>query len=833
MKNLLAFVSCFILFGISGISQNVKLAGSVIDEHNNPMPYVNIYLLNKTYGTSTNFEGKFEFVIPQSSFGENMGLKFVGYQEKKISTSNFKPNNSGTYTLSSPIQLKPQEVNLNEVVISAKGKDPAYYIIRQAIKSKAKYQNPNYAYEAKLYMKGRAFFSEAPDSSKFMINIMMDDNELAELKEQEKSVVFLSESVSKVWYTKKDGVKEELLADKQSGTFTGFTPNRSVYLNNNFYENRMGGINQRGIISPLNNNSFFYYDFKLLGKFKENGLTVNRIQVIPKRKSDPVFYGEIFIVQDLWNIHSLDLTAGKSSMDNLVLDSVSFKQSYQMIDSIWVPLSLQSNYHIKMFGFGLSYQILGRYLEYKISNPNEERAISEMVSSKFDKNEVYQVSETRKTNDSILMQSLRPIALDSSEIIHYRKEDSVVQRINSPAYKDSVLKARNKFRPNQVISGYRYTYKSGSSIDIEGVRESIFFTAVDGWVLAPQVKIRLEDSSTVFADQLVVQPRYAFGRKAFNLDAAYVRNINPINLTQLYLSAGSTTRQINGDQPISRFLNTYYSFFRERNYAQFVEEYFAEAKYRTELFNGLLSSFGVKAATRSQLSNLNPIGVFKNFEDRTFSPNIQSNHNGDLFQLSVDLRYQFNQKYSTYPDYKLRYSSSRYPTLYFHGAWAPKQLSASQFTHLEAGLKQTLNLGIFGRFEYSGYAGTFLNKANQSFYDFKHFMGNQIPFINGRSRAFQTAPYYNLSTNSSYLELHAEQRFNGFLMNKIPLIKKLKVQSYVGVNSLAVENQKLYNELYFGIENIFSVLSVQVAGSMDGGKIQSPVFMVGLKTVIN
>ncbi|MGB0166572.1 MAG: DUF5686 family protein, partial [Luteibaculum sp.] len=145
-----------------------------------------------------------------------------------------------------------------------------------------------------------------------------------------------------------------------------------------------------------------------------------------------------------------------------------------------------------------------------------------------------------------------------------------------------------------------------------------------------------------------------------------------------------------------------------------------------------------------------------------------------------------------------------------------------------------LDLKLFGDFSYSGFVGFFPFSESLSFFDFKHFAGNQIPFINNRQRAFQALPYYNFSTGKDYIELHAEHHFNGFLFNKIPLLNKwLNWQFYAGANFLSTAANPDYYEAYVGLENIFSVFSVQVAAPYSNKRFASPIFMVGSSIIIN
>jgi hypothetical protein len=60
--------------------------------------------------------------------------------------------------------------------------------------------------------------------------------------------------------------------------------------------------------------------------------------------------------------------------------------------------------------------------------------------------------------------------------------------------------------------------------------------------------------------------------------------------------------------------------------------------------------------------------------------------------------------------------------------------------------------------------------------------------------------YYLHSTAEEYLEAHLEYNFAGFILNKFPLIRKLKLQEIAGANYLSTPELKAYNEFYFGLK---------------------------------
>ena len=92
-------------------------------------------------------------------------------------------------------------------------------------------------------------------------------------------------------------------------------------------------------------------------------------------------------------------------------------------------------------------------------------------------------------------------------------------------------------------------------------------------------------------------------------------------------------------------------------------------------------------------------------------------------------------------------------------------------------------------------------------------------------------PYYDFSTNNSFLEAHIEHNFKGFILGKIPALRALNFNLIGGAHFLSTVNNKPYSELSVGIDNLgfgkFRFLRVDYVrsfynGSSDGG------FMFGI-----
>ena len=65
--------------------------------------------------------------------------------------------------------------------------------------------------------------------------------------------------------------------------------------------------------------------------------------------------------------------------------------------------------------------------------------------------------------------------------------------------------------------------------------------------------------------------------------------------------------------------------------------------------------------------------------------------------------------------------------------------------------------------------------------------------------------YYRYSTRHQYLEGHYTHFFNGFFLNKIPLLRKLRWQETATLNYLYTRQAGHYAELGVGIEHIFKL----------------------------
>ncbi len=120
-----------------------------------------------------------------------------------------------------------------------------------------------------------------------------DIQKTLDLDTNRKGILYQSESQSIYNCRKPNHVHEEMIASKVAGRNNAFSFNKASDLEINFYNNIIleNVLSSRGFVSPIADYAMFYYNYKLIGVTVENGIKINKIEVIPRRKHDPAIQG--------------------------------------------------------------------------------------------------------------------------------------------------------------------------------------------------------------------------------------------------------------------------------------------------------------------------------------------------------------------------------------------------------------------------------------------------------------------------------------------------------------------------------------------------------------
>jgi len=811
-----------------------RITGTVRDDKGNILPYSSILVKGTTRGVTANAEG--HYVLDVSPGNYTLVCQYVGYtrQEKKITVS------AGEQVVD--FMLSPQQLSMAEVVVRPGGEDPAYDIIRHAIKKRRDYEAPLDSFTCEAYMKTLMKTRKLP---KRIFGQTIGDKDKKEMGVDSagKGIIYLSESLTKVAFKRPDKIKLEVLSGRESGS-NGYGVSFPTFIN--FYANNVAvfweKLNPRGFVSPIADAALNYYRYKYLGSFFEDGKEVNKIQVIPRRKYEPLFSGTINIVDGQWRIHSLDLVLFKQSQLEL-LDTLQIQQIHAPVgeagrrragkNDVWQVKNQLVYFTFNIFGIDAVGNFVNVYNNYDV-NPQWRKKYFNNVLIHYD------TAVNKKTR--AYWDSIRPLPLEPDEKVNYTTRDSIYEynrdSVGSQARRDTLLKRQGPVKAGQLLvfgvnrSNYRQPRPLRYSLD--PLLPGLGYNTVEGIDLnvSGSLSQGLKDGKSIL--RLSPHFRYGFHNTHFNawgkldwvrrhVEEEEEEGVNS-SVQTWSLSGGKRVSQFNPQNPIREDINSLYILLWGRNYMKIYENYFTELGSATRWDNGLHLNVNALYEDRLPLDNTTGYTWAKTSSTK-FTPNYPVEQlNGQFLRhqaviTSVNVEYQPGQQFIEFPRQKVSIGS-KYPTfsLNYQKGWSGVLGSDVNFDKWRFSVFDDLDLKLRGLLRYRLSIGGFMNTRSVYIQDYQHFNGNQVFLASEYLNSFQLAPYYaNSTTASFYTTGHIEHHFNGFLTNKIPGFRRLNWFLVGGSNAFYVNGNNNYLEVFGGFENIFKLLRVDWVGSWLNG----------------
>src|SRR5690606_20271777 len=204
MRNFLAII--FLLLFCS-TSEAQKIFGSISDESGQPLPFSSISIKGSTKGTSANERANYSISLPKGKY--TLVCQRIGYEtiERVI---DLQKDTEIDFVLSL------QKFSMETVVVKTGGEDPAYAIIRNAIKKRESYARETDAFSCEMYSKNMIKMREVPDK----ILGQKVEKEDMKLDSTGKGIVYLSESIAELNFQKPDKLKMKVKSSRVSGSNT-------------------------------------------------------------------------------------------------------------------------------------------------------------------------------------------------------------------------------------------------------------------------------------------------------------------------------------------------------------------------------------------------------------------------------------------------------------------------------------------------------------------------------------------------------------------------------------------------------------------------------------
>ncbi len=832
-------------------AQGVK--GIVTNKSGEVLSYASIQVKGTQTGTMANEEGRYEIKLQPGTY--ELQFQYLNHQTE-VRKAEVK---EGYVTLD--VALEQVAVRLAEIRVGKSKEDPAYTIMRKAIATARFHQLEVDQWSARTYVKGNFRIEQVP----FLFKDALKKANL------QVGTTYVLESINDIEFRQPNQVTEKVRSIR-SNLPPGANPSIN-FARLSFYNPTLGDI-----VSPLSPKSFGYYKYEYLGFFTDRGMTVNRIKVTPRSKGVNVLDGTINLIEDSWSIHSLSFTFQD---ENGIQFSI--RQLFSPFENVWMPVQLETNAKISLFGAKGETRYVTSVRNYQIKVNPKYHQVPEVVDEKIDKelaaslrkpanskvapaqatrkqlrkmvdqmekeerkerkkqgedvtvtrNWNFEVDSLARKQPGTFWEGERQVPLTTLETQGYQRADSLYKANEAKIRKDSI-KNLPAFKLGHLIEGHTYNY--GQRKEGEWYRRSFtfespimnltnfdFFNSVEGYVLKTRVAYT-ERLSRTARWHIALDGRYSFARNRLNggLTTGFSNE-----RTSVALYAGRNVFQFNPANPISERMNTFYTLFRERNFMKIYEKTYLAGALTQQLGNRLRASFSVKYENRYSLQN----NVSKGWIDRpdvTFTPNNPANSRledqtgFDSHRAAIataGLSYRPFAK-AVITNGRRYVINNRSPE--FTGNYTIG-VARGTFSQVELGVTDEVTL-FRNSFTYAVKAGGFIKKPLYLM-DFKHFNGNETIFQSPGLMNFRMLSYYQHSTSLGYVQAHGSYNFRKFLLTQITPVRLYGIQENVFINYLKT-NDIGHLEVGYGFEGILKVLGAEVIGIFQENRFQGMGFRI-------
>lgn len=808
MKTLLP-IRTWLLFiiicsGYSTIAQTV-VSGKVTDANSgDPVPFANVIFTGTNVGTTTDFDGRYKITTTQSV--DSIQASYIGYITRA------KPIQQGV-SQTIDFQLEENVISLQEVVFVA-GENPAFEIMRNVIKNKVKNDKKSLdAYQYETYTKIEIDvdnISEKFKKRKIMrkISSVMDSVERMAGEDGKPILpIFISESLSEYYYRNNPKLKhEKIIKTKITGVgvedgtlvsqFIG-----SSFQEYNYYQNWLNIVGKE-FISPIADGWKVYYEYDLTDSAYVGDHYCYRLDFFPKSEQDLAFRGTMWIDKATYALKQMDATVSTTANLNYV-EKIKIQQELVPTPAgPWIPSKNRVLIDIgeitdNMAGVLAKFYTSNKNIEVNTPHPQKFYARPIEVAEDF------KVGSTDEYWDQHRHEPLTPTEVNVYSMIDTLKNIPVVK-----TYTEILKIAINgylKAGPIDIgpyLSLYANNVVEGHRLQLGG-RTNINFS--NKWEIGGYLAYGSEDEEYKYQGRL----KYIASRDNWTtIEAQYTRDIDQVGLAAEDLLGNSV------------FLTATRFGDLERPY------YYEQGKFtlQRQLFRGYRQSIYARYKSFIPLYNF---AYFKN----PGSADSELLEKIETAEVTVEARYAKDEVFVQNDNDRISLGTLKWPIFTLRYTRGISGILGSDFDYNKVSLNITndLKMGFFGTSSVS-LTGEYI------------FETLPYPLLKahiGNESSFYTTAAYNLMNFSEfasdrYIELRYLHRFQGFILNRIPLMKKLKWRliasadvlygrlSEDNLNILSPVDQdgnptepigffddRPYVEVGYGVENVFKVLWIE------------------------
>jgi hypothetical protein len=752
---------------VTAIAQSTTIKGTITDaKTGETLPFVSILIPGTTMGTASDADGKYAMTLRE----EHKIVKFtyVGYLSVE------KPITPGIEQVIN-VKLAVDASMLKEVTIKGKGRyrnkdNPAVQLIREVIAHKDQNKMAaNDFVEYEQYEKISFALSNLSDNFKEKrifrnYQFLFQDQDSTAMGGKNLLPAYIQEKLSQIYFRKNPYTKKQwVLANRRAEFDAKFVDNDglSAYFNRlyedvNLYENDIS-IATNLLLSPIANTAPTFYKFFIRDTIKTETPWLVELGFVPRNKTDMLFEGKLFITLDgNYGVQNAYLTVNKEINLNFMRDLEARLEYEKGPDGRYHPIKTTLGME-----FALGEKNAGFYGQRVVNFKNYTVNQSRPDSVYSGPSEQIAFNPDVKTGEAFWA-GARHLPLEKMELNIYKNVDTL-QTI--PSFR------RTMDITTLLLSGY----KSFGKVEVGPVNTFYSFNPVEGF------RLRFGGRTTTdFSKRFYLETYAAYGFKdqkwKYFLSGTYSFNNKSVYhfpLNYIRASYQRDTKIPGQDLQFVQEDNFLLSFKRGDN-----NRWLYNDVYKLEYVREFESRFSYKIGFTQWKQT--PAGILR-YERLNNEGELQNVGGLSNTEANVELRYAPHEQYyqgklyrtpiiNKYPIFTLRYNAG------LKGVFEGQ----NRYHNVSANITKRVYLSQFG------YADVTAEGS--------YILGNKILFpLLTVHRANQTYAYqlnsYNLMNflefvSDHYASLDVQYYLNGFIFNKIPLLKKLKLREVVSFKGL-------------------------------------------------
>ncbi|RLD26501.1 MAG: carboxypeptidase-like regulatory domain-containing protein [Bacteroidetes bacterium] len=759
MKNKIhiAFSILLVLMSLQVFSQDrTKVNGIITDAATNEaLPFVNIVFNGKNVGTITDYNGKYEIITQWAS--DSIKVSFIGYKSQAKFVVIGETQKINFQLESTSLELETFEVVAKKTKYRNKN-NISVELIKKVIANKKKNRLENldyYTYDK--YQKIELDLNNITEEfkSKKIFNkfqFIFDYEQVSKINDKPFLPIYLNENLSKIYFRKNPKNRKEYIFGRKEVSFSEYFDDDgidfildNIYQQIDLYKDNIPLLSNQ-FVSPISSMGPITYKYFIVDTVDVNGYETIQVGFQPRNKSSFAFVGNLYITNDdRYALIKVTMKVNDQINLNFVQDLLIDQEFEYTNDKIWAlykdEIIIDFNFTNTSIGmFGRKNVTYTKYIFDRVENDSIYTPINNVINI-----------DGYKDHDEAYWVKCRPHKLSVEEIGVYEMIDTLK---TIPAFKRTLDVAI------LFIAGYWHFGK----FDLGPVNTFYSFNDVEGFRLRVGGRTSRNFSKIIMIEGYGL---YGFKDERFKYALGFTYSLNKKpwdenprhNIKLSYqdetVFPGMELQFINEDNFLLSF---------KRGIADQIYYYQnAQFDYNNDIGNGF--SFNGKF----KYLNKQPGGSLA-FDFRTHSiDNITTS------EVSGFVRFAPNEKYYQGMEYKVPVIN-KYPILKLTYAHSFDGLLGSDYKY------DRLTLNFFKRFYFSifGYLDMEL-EANKLWGDLPYPLLNVL-------RANQTYSYqlysYNLMNflefvTDRHVSVNLQYFFNGYIMNKIPLVKHLKLRTII------------------------------------------------------